>query len=84
MAFRILLPEATIITPIRDQKLSRQTEIEYLKKNGVVMNFDKALYSVNKGIWGNSVGGKETLTSNLPLADGAWPTPVVTKGFRKN
>ncbi|HWY12232.1 MAG TPA: argininosuccinate synthase domain-containing protein [Bacteroidia bacterium] len=74
MAFQILLPDAKIITPIRDLKLSRQAEIEYLKKNGVEMNFEKALYSVNKGIWGNSVGGKETLTSHLSLPENAWPT----------
>jgi argininosuccinate synthase len=76
MAFNILLPEAEIMTPIRDLKLSRQEEIEYLKQNGVEMNFEKALYSINKGIWGNSVGGKETLTSNLPLPEEAWPTQL--------
>ncbi len=83
MAFQILLPEAEIITPIRDLKLSRQDEIEFLKKNGVDMNFEKALYSVNKGIWGNSVGGKETLTSHLPLADNAWPTSTSRSGSEK-
>lgn len=83
MAFQILLPEATIFTPIRDQKLSRQAEIDYLKAHGVQMNFKKALYSVNKGIWGNSVGGKETLTSHLPLAEDAWPTPVTQSGSEK-
>mgnify|MGYP001604455586 CR=1 FL=1 len=83
MAFQILLPEVEIITPIRDLKLSRQAEIDYLKKNGVEMNFEKALYSVNKGIWGNSVGGKETLTSHLPLADDAWPTPLTKTGAEK-
>lgn len=83
MAFQILLPEVEIITPIRDLKLSRQAEIDYLKKNDVEMNFEKALYSVNKGIWGNSVGGKETLTSHLPLADDAWPTPLTKNGSEK-
>jgi len=83
MAFQILLPEIEIITPIRDLKLSRQAEIEYLKKNGVEMNFEKALYSVNKGIWGNSVGGKETLTSHLPLPENAWPTPIYKNGKEK-
>lgn len=76
MAFQILTPEANIITPIRDLKLSRQEEIEYLKKQGVKMNFEKAVYSINKGIWGNSVGGKETLTSHLSLPEEAWPTAV--------
>ena len=76
MIFQILAPEVEIITPIRDLKLSRQEEIDYLKKHGVSMNFEKAAYSVNKGIWGTSVGGKETLTSSDYLPEAAWPTPV--------
>ncbi|RCH55963.1 argininosuccinate synthase [Mucilaginibacter hurinus] len=76
MIFNILIPNVEILTPIRDLKLSREEEIEYLKKHGVEMNFEKAKYSINKGIWGTSVGGKETLTSNLGLPEEAWPTPV--------
>jgi argininosuccinate synthase len=76
MIFQILAPEVEIITPIRDLKLSRQEEIDYLKKHGVSMNFEKAAYSVNRGIWGTSVGGKETLTSSDYLPESAWPTPV--------
>ena len=76
MIFQILAPEVEIITPIRDLKLSRQEEIDYLKKHGVSINFEKAAYSVNKGIWGTSVGGKETLTSSDYLPESAWPTPV--------
>jgi len=76
MIFQILAPEVEIITPIRDLKLSRQEEIDYLIKHGVSMNFEKAAYSVNKGIWGTSVGGKETLTSSDYLPESAWPTPV--------
>ena len=79
MIFQILIPEVEIITPIRDLKLSRQEEIDYLKKHGVSMNFKKAAYSVNKGIWGTSVGGKETLTSSDYLPEEAWPTPVTEK-----
>jgi argininosuccinate synthase len=79
MIFQILIPEVEIITPIRDLKLSRQEEIDYLKKHGVSMNFEKAAYSVNKGIWGTSVGGKETLTSSDYLPEEAWPTPVTEK-----
>lgn len=65
-----------IITPIRDMKLSREQEIEYLKSKGVVYDFKKAMYSVNKGIWGTSVGGKETLKSLGTLPEEAWPTQV--------
>ncbi len=76
MIFNILLPNVTIITPIRDLKLSREEEIAYLAKHGVEINAEKAQYSINKGLWGTSVGGKETLTSNLYLPEEAWPTPV--------
>jgi argininosuccinate synthase len=79
MIFHILAPDLEIITPIRDLKLSRQEEIDYLKKHGVEMNFEKAAYSVNKGIWGTSVGGKETLSSSDFLPEEAWPTPISKK-----
>ena len=73
MIFQTIVPDIEIITPIRDLKLSRAEEIEYLKKHGVSMNFEKAAYSINKGIWGTSVGGKETLTSSDYLPEEAWP-----------
>lgn len=76
MIFNILVPNVGIITPIRDLKLSREEEIEYLKKHGVEFNAEKAKYSINKGIWGTSVGGKETLTSHEMLPEEAWPTQV--------
>lgn len=80
MIFQTIIPDIEIITPIRDLKLSREQEIDYLQKHGVHMNFTKAAYSVNKGIWGTSVGGKETLTSNLTLPEEAWPTQVSKTG----
>ena len=76
MVFQIMIPGIEIITPIRDLKLSREEEINYLKSKGVAMNFDKALYSINKGLWGTSVGGKETLQSKGLLPEEAWPTPL--------
>jgi argininosuccinate synthase len=76
MAFRIIMPEAEVITPIRDLKLSREAEIEYLTKKGVERDWKKAEYSINKGLWGTSVGGKETLTSQKYLPESAWPTQV--------
>lgn len=82
MIFNILIPGVEIITPIRDLKLSREEEIEYLKKHGVEYNFEKAQYSINKGIWGTSVGGKETLTSYGTLPEEAWPTQVTETGVR--
>jgi argininosuccinate synthase len=76
MVFQSMLPGVQIITPIRDQQLSREAEIEYLKQHGVDMNTEKAAYSINKGLWGTSVGGRETLNSRQPLPESAWPTPV--------
>lgn len=80
MVLNILVPGIEIITPIRDLKLSREEEIAYLKSKGVQMNFEKAMYSVNKGIWGTSVGGKETLKSLGMLPEEAWPTQVTKTG----
>jgi argininosuccinate synthase len=76
LVFQILAPEIQIITPIRDKKLSREEEITYLKSHGVVANWEKAKYSINQGIWGTSVGGKETLTSHLPLPEEAYPSQL--------
>jgi argininosuccinate synthase len=76
MVFHIMIPEVEIISPIRDLKLSREEEIKYLKEKGVEMNAEKAMYSINKGLWGTSVGGKETLSSKGMLPESAWPTQV--------
>lgn len=80
--FRTMAPGIEILTPIRDLQLSREAEISFLKEQGVDMNFEKAQYSINKGLWGTSVGGKETLTSNQYLPETAWPTPLTETGTR--
>lgn len=80
MIFHIMIPGVEIITPIRELKLSREEEISYLKKKGVEMNFEKSMYSINKGLWGTSVGGKETLSSKGMLPEEAWPTQVTKSG----
>lgn len=80
MILNILVPGIEIITPIRELKLSREEEISYLKSKGVDMNFNKAMYSINKGLWGTSVGGKETLKSLGMLPEDAWPTQVTKHG----
>ncbi|MBE8713502.1 argininosuccinate synthase [Sphingobacterium hungaricum] len=78
MIFQTLIPGVEIITPIRDLKLSREDEIEYLNKHGVEYSAEKAKYSINKGLWGTSVGGAETLTSNQYLPESAWPTRITS------
>lgn len=79
MIFQIIAPEIEIITPIRDNKLAREAEIEYLKQNGVAYSWEKAKYSINRGLWGTSVGGEETLTSEKPLPDAAYPSQLQEK-----
>ncbi len=83
MIFQILAPNIKIITPIRDQKLTRQEEIEYLKSKGINATWEKAKYSINKGLWGTSVGGEETLTSHLPLPEEAYPSQLENKNLQK-
>jgi len=79
MVIQILAPGTEIITPIRDKKLSREAEVEYLKTKGIIFSAEKAKYSINKGLWGTSVGGKETLNSLGMLPEEAWPTQVTKK-----
>lgn len=74
--FQSLIPDVEIITPIRDQGLSREEEVRFLKKNGIDWNWQKAKYSINKGLWGTSVGGVETLSSHLELPEEAFPSPL--------
>ena len=76
LIFQVMAPDIKIITPIRDQQLSREAEIDYLKKNGVALSWEKAQYSINQGLWGTSVGGKETLTSKESLPESAYPSQV--------
>ncbi|VAW29064.1 Argininosuccinate synthase [hydrothermal vent metagenome] len=90
LVFQLVAPELEILTPVRDQILSRREEIEYLSSQGVKTDWEKSKYSLNKGLWGTSIGGKETLTSNEPLPEEAFPSKVVktepenlTIGFEK-
>ncbi len=76
MIFHIIIPGIEILTPVRDMKLTREEEISFLKSKGVSMNFEKSVYSINKGLWGTSVGGKETLNSKGALPEEAWPVQL--------
>ena len=76
MIFQIIAPEIEIITPIRDKKLAREEEIAYLQENGIEYSWEKAKYSINRGLWGTSVGGEETLTSHSALPDHAYPSQL--------
>ncbi|WP_185868797.1 argininosuccinate synthase domain-containing protein [Blattabacterium cuenoti] len=79
IAFQIVCPEKITLSPIRDMKVSREEEIEYLKNQGISICWDQAKYSINKGIWGTSIGGKETLTSYHDFPEEAYPTKLSRK-----
>ena len=76
LTFQILAPEIEIITPTRDMTLTREYEINYLKEHGYEADFVKMEYSINKGLWGTSIGGKETLKSEQTLPESAYPSQV--------
>ncbi len=80
LTFEVFAPQMEIITPTRDMKLSREYEINYLKENGFEADFTKMQYSINKGVWGTSVGGKETLCSATNLPDEAYPSQLCKEG----
>ena len=79
LVFQVKAPKIKIITLIRDNQLSREDEIDYLKSYGIDIPWEKAKYSINKGLWGTSVGGSETLTSYLPLPNSAYPSQLKEK-----
>ena len=79
LIFQVMAPEIEIITPIRDLQLSRGDEITYLKENGIELSWEKAQYSINQGLWGTSIGGKETITSHENLPESAYPSQVSKK-----
>lgn len=90
LTFQILAPEIEIITPTRDLTLTREYEIDYLKKHGYEGDFKKMEYSINKGLWGTSIGGKETLKSEQTLPESAYPSQItateptrLTIGFKE-
>jgi argininosuccinate synthase len=76
LIFQTMCPQIEIITPIRDLALSREEEISYLQQHGVEGVWEKALYSINEGLWGTSIGGMETLTSNGVLPEEAFPNQL--------
>ena len=76
IVFEILAPQVQIIAPVREHGFTRQYEIEYLQKNGFEASWEKAKYSINQGLWGTSIGGVETLSSDGYLPEEAYPVQV--------
>lgn len=80
LTFDVLAPGIEIITPTRDMILTREYEINYLKEHGYEADFTKMEYSINKGLWGTSIGGKETLKSDQTLPEDAYPSQLKKQG----
>jgi argininosuccinate synthase len=72
VALRTLAPELEVIAPVRDRAFKRQEELEYLQKRNLPVPPFGAAYSINRGLWGVTIGGKETLTSGGSIPDHAW------------
>lgn len=72
VALRTLAPDLTVLAPVRDQAFRREDELAYLQQRGLPMPPTGAKYSVNRGLWGVTIGGRETLTSSGSIPDEAW------------
>ena len=72
VALRTLAPELEIIAPVRDRAFKRPEQLKYLEDHRLPIPPFGAAYSVNRGLWGVTIGGKETLTSDGSIPDGAW------------
>lgn len=72
VALRTLAPDLTVLAPVRDQAFRREDELAYLARRGLSMPPTGAKYSVNRGLWGVTIGGRETLTSAGSIPDDAW------------
>ena len=77
VALRTLAPELTVLAPVRDRAFKREEELEYLKKRSLPVPPSGASYSVNRGLWGVTIGGRETLTSAGSIPEDAW---ILTRG----
>jgi argininosuccinate synthase len=72
VALRTLAPELEVIAPVRDKAFKRQEELDYLQARNLPVPPFGAAYSINRGLWGVTIGGKETLTSEGGIPDHAW------------
>lgn len=72
VALRTLAPDLEVIAPVRDKAFKRQEELEFLQQRKLPVPPFGAAYSINRGLWGVTIGGKETLTSAGSIPDDAW------------
>lgn len=81
MAMRALAPEITVLAPVRDESFQRRQQMEYLAEHGVAELPAGGDYSINRGLWGATIGGRETLTSADSIPESAW---VLSSGALEN
>jgi argininosuccinate synthase len=72
VALRTLAPDLAIIAPVRDRAFKRPEQLKYLEDHKLPIPPFGAAYSVNRGLWGVTIGGQETLTSDGSIPDDAW------------
>ncbi|MGB5332860.1 MAG: argininosuccinate synthase [Woeseiaceae bacterium] len=72
VALRTLNPDLVSLAPVRDNNWVRDEQLDYLEKNGLPLPTQGSAYSINRGLWGITIGGKETLTSENPIPESAW------------
>jgi argininosuccinate synthase len=72
VALRTLAPDLEVFAPVRDRAFKRQEELDFLKERGMPIPPHGAAYSINRGLWGVTIGGTETLTSKGSIPDNAW------------
>ena len=77
VALRTLAPGLEILAPVRDRAFKRPEQVAYLESRGLPVPAFGADYSVNRGLWGVTIGGKETLSSQGSIPESAW---VLTRG----
>jgi argininosuccinate synthase len=72
VALRTLAPQLEILAPVRDRAFKRSEQLQYLQDHQLPIPPYGAAYSVNRGLWGVTIGGQETLTSAASIPESAW------------
>jgi argininosuccinate synthase len=73
VALRVLADGVAVLAPVREHGLTREYMVGYLAERGHAFSAERAAYSINRGLWGTTIGGKETHTTHLPLPEDAYP-----------
>ena len=72
VALRTLSPGLEVLAPVRDNSWIREEQVAYLEKRGLPLPSQGSAYSINRGLWGITIGGRETLTSENSIPESAW------------